>query len=328
VTVDPPKTLDPTRAVDLDFERWLTERERRFDAHLVGGIPDYAFDLDWQMRRQLEALAPLRVLVQLLASGMSAFQRAIHELEGVAVGPHQLPQIHAMGVECAEKLGISIPQIYVVNQKTANAMTIPVGESDPIIIVHSALIELLEPGELKSVIGHECGHIHNRHGVYNLMWELFAQPTLFGVLIQVLGWMGPPGWVAKLMVQAFQGGARLLFQRWHRCAEITCDRAGAICSDDLATMSRALGKLSLGHLGHMEGFDADVFAGQMKIREKSWIAWVRELGRTHPPTALRVKASSLFHESDVLRTWRPDLQLGEAKRSKAEVDAEIGRFIL
>lgn len=324
--------LDPTRNVELDFDRWLSERERRLDAHLVDGIPDYAFHLDWQMRRQLEALRPLQLLVQLLASGASAMRRAVNELEGVAVGPKQLPQIHAMGIACAERLGVPVPQIYVISQSVPNAVTIPVGESDPIIIIHSGLVHLLEPEELKAVIGHECGHIHNRHGVYNLMWELFAEPTLFNVLISALGWLGPPGWVAQVLVQAFQGGARLLFQRWHRCAEITCDRAGALCVDDPDAMNRALGKLALGHLGSSEGFDAEVFANQMKIREQSWLAWVRELARTHPPPALRVKAAGLFQDCDVLRSWRPDLReagrLSGPGRGKSEIDAEIAKFIL
>ena len=36
-------------------------------------------------------------------------------------------------------------------------------------MIHSSLYERLTPGELKTVIGHECGHIHNMHGVYSIM---------------------------------------------------------------------------------------------------------------------------------------------------------------
>jgi Zn-dependent protease with chaperone function len=320
--------MDPTLAVSLDFDAWLRDRDERLDSHLVDGIPDYAFDLDWKMRRRLEAIPAVRLLVQVLLSGQSALRRAILEQDGVAVGARQLPHIHAMGMACAERLGVSVPQIYIVNNKTPNAWTLAIGESDPIVVVHAGLLETLEPAEVKAVIGHECGHIHNQHSVYNVVWEMLAQPTMFRVLVRALNWMGPPGWVAGLLLQAFQGGAKLLFQRWHRCAEITCDRAAMICADDVDAAITMAGKLALGHIGSVEGFDVDVFAEQMKIRERSWIAWVRELGTSHPPPALRAKATMLFRDAEVLRSWRPELMLAGPGRSKAELDAEIAKFIL
>jgi hypothetical protein len=65
----------------------------------------------------------------------------------------------------------------------------------------------------------------------------------------------------------------------------------------------------------------------MKIRERSWVAWVRELGTSHPPPALRAKAAKLFRDADVLRSWRPELLEGSG-RPKAEIDDEIAKFIL
>ena len=34
------------------------------------------------------------------------------------------------------------------------------------IVVHSALVDAYTDEELRFVIGHECGHIHNSHVVY------------------------------------------------------------------------------------------------------------------------------------------------------------------
>jgi Zn-dependent protease with chaperone function len=318
---------NPTRAVDLDFDGWLQARDRKLDAHVVDGIPDYAFHLDWQIRRRLEAVPALRLLVQALLAGQSALRRVILEQDGVAVGPKQLPQIHAMGMDCAERLGIPVPQIYVVGDHSVNAYTFALGESDPIIVVHAGLLHAMELDEVRAVIGHECGHIHNRHAVYNVLWELLTNQALFPALIKTLNWLGPPGWVAGLLLQALSGGVKLLFQRWHRCAEITCDRAGMICAPIDAAI-RVDGKLALGHVGEVEGFDVDVFAEQMKIRDRSWIAWLRELGRSHPPPALRARAAKLFRDADVLRTWRPELLAEGPGRPKTLIDAEIAKFIL
>ncbi|MEQ1567429.1 MAG: M48 family metallopeptidase [Myxococcota bacterium] len=319
---------NPTRGVSLDFDGWLADRDRRIELHTVDGIPDYAFDLDWKIRRRLDAVPALRVFVQALLAGQSALRRAILEQDGVAVGPRQLPKYHAMAMACAERLGIPVPQVYIVNDHHTNAYTLALGESDPIVVLHSGLLTAMEDDEVKAVMGHECGHIHNQHSVYNVLWEMLANKALFQVVTKTLSWLGPPGWIAALLLQALSGGVKLLFQRWHRCAEITCDRAGLICADDMESAIRVDGKLALGHVGHVDGFDIDVFAEQMKIREQSWIAWLRELGRSHPPPALRAKAATLFLESDVLRTWRPELLAQGPGRPKAEIDAEVAKFIL
>ena len=46
-----------------------------------------------------------------------------------------------------------------------NAMTFGTND-DAFILVHSALVDHFDDEELLSVIGHECGHIHNDHVVY------------------------------------------------------------------------------------------------------------------------------------------------------------------
>lgn len=332
-TLLPALPADPTREIEVDFGSWVTERERKLGRHLVGGVPDYAFSLDLKIRKQLEMVPLLRRFAAILLSGRSALRRALYELEGVSVGPRQLPEVHAMGIECAERLGIPVPQIYVLNTHSTNAFTLATGESDPIIVLHSGLMHAMSPEEIRAIIGHECGHIHNQHGVYNVVWELLANDVAFPLLIRALNLLGPPGWAAVLLLRALAGGTWLVLGRWHRCAEITCDRAGTICSDDPDAMARALGKLNLGAVGSVKGFDIDVFAEQMKIREKSKLAWISELFATHPPPALRAKAAKLFLEADLLRRWRAEtlpgaLQLEGTGRPCADIDAEIAKFIL
>jgi hypothetical protein len=69
----------------------------------------------------------------------------------------------------------------------------------------------MSPGELKCVIAHECGHIHNRHAVYK---------TIIRVLLDSSG-----GFVSAANT--------ILMQLWTRAGEITADRAAMICADSI-----------------------------------------------------------------------------------------------
>src|SRR4029453_15465144 len=77
----------------------------------------------------------------------------------------QFPRVHNLALRCSETLGISTPTLYIVNSPYLNAATYGTND-DSFIMVHSALIDHFTDDELLSVIGHECGHIHNSHVVY------------------------------------------------------------------------------------------------------------------------------------------------------------------
>lgn len=52
----------------LIFGHYLEVRDRQLSAHLVGGIPDYAFSLDQKLRQQLTAMGPVKTVAQALVS--------------------------------------------------------------------------------------------------------------------------------------------------------------------------------------------------------------------------------------------------------------------
>ena len=55
-------STNPTAIVDLDFKHYLQSRDRDLSSHKVGGIPDYAFSLDRELRQQIMAMAPVRAI--------------------------------------------------------------------------------------------------------------------------------------------------------------------------------------------------------------------------------------------------------------------------
>ncbi len=91
-------------------------------------------------------------------------------------------------------------------------------------MLNGVLVDHLSTEELRFVIGHECGHIQNNHVVYlTALYYLMYSANLF------VRWIVTP--------------AVLALQSWTRRAEVTCDRAGLICSGDVDVALAALTKL-------------------------------------------------------------------------------------
>ena len=139
------------------------------------------------MRKRLGAIKPLRAVIEAMLSYIVRLQKQIQQMGAVAVGPKQFPEVYALGEDCARRLGIGVPQIFVFYSPILNAYTLAAEDNAPIIVVSSALVKAYTPDELKFVIGHECGHIHNLHGVYNTLVVILTNVLVSELLNLVNG---------------------------------------------------------------------------------------------------------------------------------------------
>lgn len=302
--------INPTANVDLSFGHYLEVRKRQVSAHLVGGIPDYGFSLDQKLRQQLMAMGPARAMAQKLVSWSVSISEQLHQMESIAVGPQQYPDIYALGEDCAHRLGIGVPQIFIQSSSEENAYTFATDDIEPIIFLTSAIVESFTPEELKFIIGHECGHIHNLHGVYNTTVEIMTNHLARGILRSV-----PTQGMLNYFIQC---GLTIFFKRWSRCAEITCDRAGLICCGDVNTAKLALIKLVTGGGDLLQQINIDSYLQQIS-KNPSASVQVIELFNTYPLIPKRIKALDLFAECDVFHSWRPEAKTQDAW-SKQETD--------
>ena len=239
-----------------------------------------------RVKEDIERLAekgPMGVRRQLLANS-------------VRLSRNMSPSVHKMADHCIETLGVDIPlEIYAYASPQFNAACFKPEEGRLFVMFSSSLLEAFDENELMFVVGHEFGHHVYQHHDLPVGYILNGQQR-------------PP---ASLALQLFA---------WSRYAEISADRAGAFCANDLDAVARALFKLASGltnnkvvtfnlteflrQLDEMQAVDAQPGQGAPM---QDWFS-------THPFSPLRVKALQLFHQSGLMQ---------EGGTEKAELEIAV-----
>ena len=204
--------------------------------------------------------------------------------KSVRLSPGMAAGIHQKAEHCIERLGIDNPlELYAYASPQFNAACFKPEDGRVFIMFSSSLLEAFNDSELLFVIGHELGHHVYGHHQIPIGYVLKGQQP-------------PP---ADLTLDLFA---------WSRYAEISADRAGAFCAQDLESVARALFKLASGISDErVVRFEFHEFLAQVD----DILAFDDQPGRgapkqdwfsTHPFSPLRVKALKLFHESDLMTT--------------------------
>ena len=267
-------------APTLDFNAFVEKRKAERAAGGMQGEHDYSFDLDRQSRATVETARPIQLAVASTVRMWKNVWRGQLLGSAVKVGERQFPRIHGLAKECSQQLGINVPTVYIVNDPRLNAGTYGTDE-ESFIIVHSALVDHYSDEELRMVLGHECGHIHNRHVVY-----LTTLHYLKMVAAAFIPWIVYP--------------AMIPLNELARRAEITCDRAGMLCSKDEQVSARALTKLVLGSRKLYDEFNLDAFLEQYQEGKESIGRYMEALA-THPYLPKRVLAMRVFAQSELYK---------------------------
>jgi tellurite resistance protein len=187
-----------------------------------------------------------------------------------------------MADDCVQRLSMDIPvELFVYSSPSFNAACFKPEAGRLYVMFSSSLLEGFSDTELRFVMGHEFGHyIYGHHDIP------------IGYLLKG---RKPPG--PKLALKLFA---------WSRNAEISADRAGAWCAQDMNSVASALFKLSSGLTGNVVRFDLNEFLAQIDDMqavdaEPGQGAPQGDWFSTHPFSPLRVKALQLFHESQLMR---------------------------
>jgi Zn-dependent protease with chaperone function len=262
--------------VEFDFAAYIRQRRGANQSRAHGGAA-YSYPGDQKVLATLGRVTPVRLAVEATVRLWKNVARSQILGSSVKVTDKQFPEIYNTTIECARKLQIAVPTVYIAPQVgSLDAHTFGTTD-DAYIVLNGVLIDHLTPAELEYVIGHECGHIQNNHVVYSTaLYYLMYSANIF------------VRWIVQPAIMALQS--------WSRRAEITCDRAGLICCGDLDTANRSLVKLALGSQKLAEHIDMDEYLKQLDESQKG-AGRMLELFQSHPYLPKRVAALRFFAQT-------------------------------
>jgi Zn-dependent protease with chaperone function len=218
-----------------------------------------------------------QVVRKLIEFGYERALRQVFMGGSVKIGPDQLPDAWAAHRAALARLDIAeIPELYLTQFPITNAATI--GSERPMVVINSRTVEVLDEQELRTVLGHEAGHILSDHVLYR---------TALMILLSATG-LGRMPFFAGLPLLA----VKLALLEWFRAAELSCDRAATLVNRDPLVSCRTLMVLAGGMPARK--LDLDAFIRQAAAYEEwepGWdkLARVRiELGQTHAFPVKRV----------------------------------------
>jgi Zn-dependent protease with chaperone function len=252
-------------------------------------------------RRALAALRAIpgidTALKKLLeVTGESAI-RVIFTASAVKVTPKQCPDLYAKLQIACTTLGVDMPELFVQQSPIPNAFT--GGVKRPGIVLYSALLERLTDEEVLAVVSHEVGHIHAEHVLYLTAARLIELAANAAILATPL---------AALIKQILSLTMRAALLAWARRAELSCDRAALLVTQDPHVVGRTMMKLAGGTFASKVDYELFLEQGRdfqknydEKALDRFW-ADIITAGLSHPFPVWRVSEVLKWVESGEYQT--------------------------
>jgi Zn-dependent protease with chaperone function len=220
-------------------------------------VPDTSYKLEGISPRALQhpadraATAALhqvpyldQVVKKLIQLGYESALRQAFLGSSVRLGQEQLPHIWVLEREVFNVLDLpEVPDLYLTQMPIANAFTIGAGE--PMIVLNSELVRLLDAEGLRAVIAHEATHVLAEHVLYGTVLQILLRlsarlPLLAGLPLMAV---------------------RAALLEWSRAAELTCDRGAAVVTRQPMAVCNSLLALAGGEAIDQLNLDAFIAQG-------------------------------------------------------------------
>ncbi|HEY5074189.1 MAG TPA: M48 family metallopeptidase [Pyrinomonadaceae bacterium] len=252
-------------------------------------------------RRALAALRAIpgidTALKKLLeVTGESAI-RVIFTASAVKVTEKQCPDLYAKLQIACTTLGVDMPELFVQQSPIPNAFT--GGVKRPVIVLYSALLERLTDEEVLAVVSHEVGHIHAEHVLYLTAARLIELAANAAIIAAPL---------AMLVKQLMSLTMRYALLAWARRAELSCDRAALLVTQDQHVVGRTMMKLAGGTFASKVDYELFLEQGRdfqknydEKALDRFW-ADIITAGLSHPFPVWRVSEVLKWVESGEYQT--------------------------
>ena len=206
------------------------------------------------------------------------------------------PQFYNMVKELAQRAGLPMPRVYLIDEAQPNAFATGRNPDHAAVAATTGILQLLSARELRGVMAHELTHVKNRDILISTISATVAGAisTLanfgmwFGMSNNNREGGGNP--ILAILVMIMAPIAAMLIQfAISRTREFGADRGGAEISGDPHALADALAKIDRYARGvPMETAEQHPATAQMMIINPLSGGGVRGLFSTHPATEERI----------------------------------------
>jgi heat shock protein HtpX len=237
------------------------------------------------------------MLALLLALGMNVFsywfsdKLVLRMYNAQQVDEHSAPQFYRMVQDLAQRAGLPMPRVYVIEEDAPNAFATGRNPEHAAVAATTGIMRVLSERELRGVMAHELTHVKHRDILISTISATMA--GAISALANFAMFFGgrdengrPSNPVAGIAVALLAPLAASLIQMAiSRAREFEADRGGAEISGDPEALATALRKIEAVARG--VPFQA-VEEHQMMILNPLSGGGISKLFSTHPPTDERV----------------------------------------
>ncbi len=205
------------------------------------------------------------------------------------------PQFVRMVGELAQRAGLPMPKVYLIDEDAPNAFATGRNPEHAAVAATTGIIRSLSERELRGVMAHELAHVKHRDILLSTISATMAGAigmlANFGMLFGGRGSDGRPAnpFVGILVAILAPLAAGLIQMAISRAREFEADRGGAEISGDPAALASALDKIHRIAQGiALPAAERHPETAQMMIMNPLSAGGLRGLFSTHPSTEERV----------------------------------------
>jgi heat shock protein HtpX len=245
----------------------------------------------------IAVVAALLFAVQLFTSD----KIALYSMGAKEVSPQQAPELHAIVERLCIQANLPKPRVAVAVTPMPNAFALGRSQKNATVCATTGIMDLLTPGELEAVLGHEITHVINRDVVVMTVASFFASIAAF---ITQWGFFFGGGFGGNnrdnnnnngfifviLISAAVYVISFLLLQALSRYREFAADRGSAILTGRPSALIMALRKIDSG-MAQIPTRDLRAAPGELAafyIFPPKAKQAVTTLFSTHPPLEARI----------------------------------------
>ena len=206
------------------------------------------------------------------------------------------PQFYGMVRELAQRAGLPMPRVYLINEDQPNAFATGRNPEHAAVAATTGILQLLSARELRGVMAHELAHVAHRDILISTVSATMAGAiSALANFAMFFGGRGedgrPSNPLASIAVALLAPLAASLIQMAiSRAREYEADRGGAEVSGDPHALADALAKIQMYAEGRipMAPAEAHPETAQMMILNPLSGGGISGLFSTHPPTWERI----------------------------------------